>query len=351
MSIYTKTGDNGKTMLQNGKPISKHHPIIQALAVLDELNAHMGMITSRYSHTDGTDDFEAIQKNIMMIMSLISTAEKSPPAYSSNTTSNASKISSQATGWDEIFEDEVAILESKIDALTSMLPPMTSFVTYGTCQKSALLDLARTVVRRAETKITQASETSGYAKTTLSYVNRLSDFLYIKARYADFEHTITQMVKDALDGINASATSQKTDNLNLSQAKTILEKIEHKAKEKNLTVVAACVNASGNPIAVHVMDGAFLISYEAALAKAYTSAALKMPTAALSQLVQPGRQFYGLETIGGGKILPIGGGVPLFDREGSLIGAIGVSGGTADEDHELASIANQREGANPIATD
>jgi len=316
MSIYTKTGDKGKTMIQNGSPIPKHHPIIQAMAALDELNAHLGMVKSLYP-TGQADDIEKIQKTVMSVLSLISTAEKSP----------------LNTAIDTIFEDEVTALESQIDAINTILPPITSFVTYGASPKSAVLDLARAVARRAETKLSEIAETSGYARATLSYMNRLSDLLYIKARYEDFEQAVVQAVKSALP-----PTPPGTNKLTLTQAKHLLENIEHKAKDKNLPIVAACVNAEGNPIAIHVMDGALLISYEAALAKAYTAAALKMPTADLHKLVQPGQQFYGLEAIGDGKILPIGGGVPLQDPDGHIIGAIGVSGGTAEQDHELASL-------------
>jgi len=335
VSIYTKTGDTGKTKLQNGGPIPKHHPIIQAMAALDELNAHLGIIKSQYT-ADTTGDYENIQKTVMSILTLISTAEKSSK--------------SSITDMSELFKDDISTLESKIDAINTMLPPITSFVTYGATPQSAALDLARAVARRAETNLSQIAETSNYVKATLAYINRLSDFLYIKARYVDFEHAVTQAVKDALSSaaakdalssasVDASSNLQYENELTLTQAKTILEKIERKAKERNLAIVAACVNAAGSPIAVHVMDGALLISYEAALAKAYTATALKMPTADLHRLVQPGQQFYGLEAVGGGKILTIGGGVPLFSREGCLVGAIGVSGGSAEEDHELAAIA------------
>ncbi|MCL2404091.1 MAG: cob(I)yrinic acid a,c-diamide adenosyltransferase [Defluviitaleaceae bacterium] len=330
MSIYTRTGDNGKTMLQNGNPIPKHHPIVQAMAALDELNAHIGIIKSQASQVESIADYEKIQKNIMTVLSLISTAEK-PPAHSW-------KDKSSSTGWDDFFEDEVAILESGINAISSKMPPAKSFVTYGANPKSANLDLARAIARRAETKLTQIAESSGYAKATLAYINRLSDFLYIKARYADFEQAVTQAVSDALNKTKTSTTCS-TNDINLAQAKTILEIIEHKACELDLSIVAACVNAAGNPVAVHVMDNALLVSYEAALAKAYTAAALKMSTADLSQLVQPGQQFYGLEAIGDGKILPIGGGIPLYNQQGNIVGAVGVSGGTAAQDHELAAAA------------
>jgi len=325
MSIYTKTGDSGKTMLQNGATIPKHHSIIQAMSALDELNAHLGIIKSQ--HTTGpTNDYEKIQKTIMAILALVSTAEK---------TGTATPDLSQ------LFEDEVAVLESKIDTINAMMPPITSFVTYGANPISAAIDLARAVARRAETTLSQISEASAYARAAQAYINRLSDFLYIQARYVDFVEAVTQAVTSTLNGAGASKspTLSSENDMTLAKAKAILKIIESKAQEQNLPIVAACVNAAGNPIAVHVMDGAFLVSYEAALAKAYTATALKMPTADLHKLVQPGQQFYGLEAIGNGKILPIGGGVPLFNREGQLVGAVGVSGGSAEEDHELASMA------------
>jgi len=311
-------------MLQDGIPIPKHHPTIQALAALDELNAHIGVIKSQLA--DPQLEYEQIQKTIMSIMSLVSTtSNKKPTSYS--------PISQ---GSHEFFTDETKALEASIDKISTMMPAIKTFVTYGMCEVSANLDLARAVARRAETCLSQAAETSDYAQWALPYVNRLSDYLYIKARYADFENTVIQAVKEALS--TKSPTPAIRTEITLAQAKTLIENIEAKAKAINLPVVAACCNAAGNPIAVHVMDGALLVSYEGAIAKAYTAAALKMPTAELSKLVQPGQPFYGLETLGGGKLLPIGGGVPIFGTDGSLIGAIGVSGGTAEQDHHLASI-------------
>ena len=344
MNIYTKAGDKGQTMLQDGIPIPKHHPIIQAMAALDEVNAQLGMIKSQQAPYEPVDDYEQIQKTIMAIMSLIS--------YTSDTRQNRPELEQ-----DNYFSDETSILESQIQKVSAAIPAITSFVAYGSCQKSAQLDIARAVTRRAETFLSQAAEHTRYAKAAFAYVNRLSDFLYIRARYADFEHSIAQAVEAALGETKKNLTaldqvrndgafvSLNNGMVTLSQAKIILDKIENKAAAQNLPIVAACCNASGNPVAVHVMDDSLLISYEAAIAKAYTAASLKMPTASLCQLVQPGQPFYGLETLGNGKIIAIGGGVPLFDNSKRLIGAIGVSGGTAETDHELAM-----EGANYFAS-
>jgi len=354
LSIYTKIGDGGKTTLQDGIPIPKHHPIVIALAALDELNAHLGVVKSQPAHTESAAEYGHIQKNIMTAMSLLSATSEKRPRVRHSTGAYSSQAKSNTDGdWGKYFAGETGILESKIDATASAIPPSKSFVTYGACPGSATLDLARAVARRAETCLTLAAEKSEYIQVALPYINRLSDFLYIKARYADFEYTVMRAVRDVLNEADAGKLPRYTpasrqsptllnevntfNELTLAQAKTLLEKIESNAEAMNLPITTVCCNAAGNPIAAHVMDNSLIISYEAAMAKAFTAASLKMPTLALSKLVQPGQPFYGLESLGGGKIIPIGGGVPIFGQDSRLIGAIGVSGGTAEQDHELAS--------------
>ena len=102
-------------------------------------------------------------------------------------------------------------------------------------------------------------------------------------------------------------------------------------------VIAVC-GPDGNPIAVHVMDGAFLVSFDVAVKKAYTSVAVKMSTMELSKLAQPGQTFYGVDKMMDGKIVIFGGGVPLT-HNGMIIGGLGISGGTGEEDHSLAEYA------------
>jgi len=252
--------------------------------------------------------------------------------------STSSKIKTFEVDMESYFHDETKALEQKIDKLSTLMPSINSFVTYGVCTQSAGLDIARAIARRAETMLSQAAKASDYIKATFPYINRLSDYLYIKARHIDFENTITRAVHDILN-------NKEITKLNLEHAKKLLAIIENKASELNLSVVIACVDAAGNPIAVHVMDGSYLVSYEGAVAKAYTAVALKMPTIELNKLVQPGQPFYGLEVLNSGKILPIGGGIPLFDNSNNVIGAIGVSGGTSQQDHDLADIGRSIQNA------
>lgn len=123
--------------------------------------------------------------------------------------------------------------------------------------------------------------------------------------------------------------------LTLDQAKRLIEKIEAEARRQNKQAVIAVCGPEGNPIAVHVMDDAFLVSFDVAMKKAYTSVAVKMSTKDLSVLAQPGGTFYGVDKMDGGKIVIFGGGIPLTYK-GRIIGGLGVSGGTGEEDHALA---------------
>lgn len=138
-----------------------------------------------------------------------------------------------------------------------------------------------------------------------------------------------EIVKNVLDRI------QGAGSITLDTAKKLMDRIEKYAREKGLNCVIAVYDPHGNPVAVHVMEDAFLASYAVATQKAYTAVALKMSTKELNGLVQPGGQFYGLESLKGGNLVAFGGGVPL-KRGDRIVGGLGISGGTADEDHDVA---------------
>ena len=123
--------------------------------------------------------------------------------------------------------------------------------------------------------------------------------------------------------------------LTLHMAKQLMEIIEKRAESLGQKAVIALCNAHGNPIAVHCMDDAFLVSYDVATKKAYTSVAVKMSTMELSKLAQPGGTFYGVDKLDGGRIVIFGGGIPLKE-DGEIVGGLGISGGTGEEDHALA---------------
>ena len=125
------------------------------------------------------------------------------------------------------------------------------------------------------------------------------------------------------------------ETITLQLAKQLMEIIEKRAEAVGLKAVIALCNAHGNPIAVHCMDDAFLVSYDVATKKAYTSVAVKMSTMELSKIAQPVQTFYGVDKLDGGKIIIFGGGIPL-KVDGKIVGGLGISGGTGEQDHDLA---------------
>ena len=124
--------------------------------------------------------------------------------------------------------------------------------------------------------------------------------------------------------------------MSLKLAVKLIEAVEQRAKEMDMRVVIAVSDASGRPVAVHCMDNAYHGSFDVALNKTYTATAFQMSTKELSRLCQPGQDLYGLQFSNEGKIMILGGGEPLMVGD-TMIGALGVSGGTAVQDTELAA--------------
>lgn len=124
--------------------------------------------------------------------------------------------------------------------------------------------------------------------------------------------------------------------MSLRLAVKLIETVEQKAEEMGMRVVVAVSDASGRPVAVHCMDNAYHGSFDVAVNKTYTATAFQMSTKELSRLCQPGQGLYGLQFSNEGKVMILGGGEPLKVGD-TMIGALGVSGGTAAQDTELAA--------------
>ena len=139
-----------------------------------------------------------------------------------------------------------------------------------------------------------------------------------------------QIVREVLSQMKATAT------MNLKLALALMEKVEAEAKRIGVKAVVAVSDASGRPVAIHCTDGAFIGSFDVALNKTYTAVAFQMSTAKLAELAAPGGSLYGIQHTNEGKIVIFGGGEPLY-VDGVLIGAIGVSGGTAEQDTYLGA--------------
>lgn len=140
---------------------------------------------------------------------------------------------------------------------------------------------------------------------------------------------ITAIVKKEI----LEATSCK---MTLSLAKELIEKVEEKAKEMGVNAVVAVSNEAGNLVAVECMDDSYIASYDVAVNKAFTVVALKMSTMTLKPLSQPGQSLYGIQFTNNGRIVIFGGGDPLKCCD-KIIGGLGVSGGTEEQDAALSA--------------
>jgi uncharacterized protein GlcG (DUF336 family) len=131
-----------------------------------------------------------------------------------------------------------------------------------------------------------------------------------------------------------TATGART-MITLADARRIIAAAEKEAEKQKQPMNIAVADAGGNLIAHVRMDGAWMGSIDISIKKAWTARAFDITTKDLSGLTQPGGDFYGLNTSNDGKVMIFAGGVPL-KREGKVVGAVGVSGGSGKQDHAVA---------------
>lgn len=122
----------------------------------------------------------------------------------------------------------------------------------------------------------------------------------------------------------------------LPQARELIRAVEQRAAQMGVNAVVAISDAAGHVVAVECMENAYIASFDVAVNKAFTVTALQMSTAQLKPLAQPGASLYGIQFTNGGKIVIFGGGEPL-KRGGRIVGGLGVSGGTEEQDTALAA--------------
>lgn len=316
-------GDDGKSTLSSELKISKSDPRFAFLGALDELSAAIYAYKSALG-----GDLTLETDKILETLKRISDGVYSPR--------NASFSATQK---------DVSYLEERINQVgKSDYAPKT--------EVACKANIARAIARRAEREAVRTNERFAVSKDTIKYLNRLSDYLRSLTIRLDGENNNAAnaaMVNTETSDKSGSNTPDPTEEsgivaevvkrimeqrvLSLETAKKIIEEVEKESKNRGKKAVICVCNEQGNPIAVHVMDGAFLISFDVAVKKAYTAVALKMPTLKLNDLVKSGQTFYGLQNLD--KVMTIGGGVPLY-RNGILVGGLGVSGGTGEEDDSLA---------------
>lgn len=338
MNIYTKNGDRGTTDLVRTKNVSKSDDRIQLVGTIEELISHLGLVRTMMKDQDTIHFLEKIQGTLTAAMAGV--ADPYNREY-------------------KLGDERTELLEQEIDRLSRLFQEPLGMILPGKNRLSAEIDITRAVARRAERMVAAVSVKFGADNGTKKYMNRLADYLYVLARYTDatedkgkiqVDNSADNSVSGGKEAGNMTQQNAGTSEaviqevlkrmgvqgrITLEGAKKLINRIEEEARRRGKNAVIAVCGPDGNPIAVHVMDGAFLVSFDVAVKKAYTSVAVKMSTKELSVLAQPGGTFYGVDKMDGGRIVIFGGGVPLKAGD-TIIGGLGISGGTGEEDHSLA---------------
>ena len=133
-------------------------------------------------------------------------------------------------------------------------------------------------------------------------------------------------------------TASQASGLTLAAAQRIAGAALQNARANGVPISVAVVDSGDQLVAFVRMDGADLVSIELARNKAFSALMNRMPTRDLAPVVQPGTEFYGYDSLAGGRMVVFAGGMPL-ERDGVLVGAVGVSGGSSDEDQRAADAA------------
>lgn len=148
------------------------------------------------------------------------------------------------------------------------------------------------------------------------------------------DREITKIVEDVVNNIKSKP------EMTLKLAKKLAEKVEAEAARIGVNAVVAVSNSGARPVLVECMDDSYIASYDVAFQKAYTVVALKMSTIELKALSQPNQPLYGIQFTNNGQIVIFGGGVPL-KVNGKIVGGLGVSGGSEEQDTYLADFGGK----------
>lgn len=169
--IYTRTGDKGETGLGSGKRVPKYDLRIEAYGTVDETNACVGV-----ARLGALPDLDAMLARIQNDLFDLG-ADLCVPEDDSELSKKALRINAS----------QVSRLESEIDLMNEKLQPLTSFVLPGGSSAAAHLHVARTVCRRAERLMVRLAEIEPVGAEAIKYANRLSDFFFVAARFANLQ--------------------------------------------------------------------------------------------------------------------------------------------------------------------
>lgn len=167
MKIYTKTGDTGKTFLIGGQRELKNHPRLNAYGTIDELNSFLGLLRSKTKDKNINRLIFDIQNTLFSVGANLATDTQTTKLM------DFAKISDQ----------KISEIEEIIDKIQEKLPEIKNFIIYGEDELSALCHVCRAIARRSEREIITVNQEVKIDDNILTYINRLSDLLFVLARY------------------------------------------------------------------------------------------------------------------------------------------------------------------------
>lgn len=323
-NVYTRGGDKGETGLFGGNRTPKDDIRVEAYGTMDEANSAIGVAYALSNDEDIRSILHRVQKRIFVLGAELASDEKG-----------------RAMLTDAISQDDIDFMESTMDHYLAIIGPQKSFIVPGKSPASAALHYARTVVRRGERRIvTYKKQEPAVRPEMVKFANRLSDLLFVLARTEEFEEEIREAAKRIIEKYEiADDPAKECVDEDPKKLLTIVKRIAAasrvKAQELGVPIVFSAVDPSGNLAYYERMEDSLVASIDISQNKAYTANALKCPTSVVQDLAKEDSPLFGIQFTNSGRIVTFGGGYPLI-IDGKQIGAIGVSGGTADEDMAIA---------------
>jgi len=177
--VYTRTGDAGMTSLVSGNRVSKDDVRVEAYGTVDELNSNIGVLL----HSTKLEE-----KNVIALLRRAQNKLFNIGAYLANDAPGATLYG--------LVQDDITALEQAMDQMSEELPPMRGFILPGGSRLSATADRCRTITRRAERRVVTLSHTSQVDPLVLEYLNRLSDFFFVFARYNNIHNQVEEIYWD-----------------------------------------------------------------------------------------------------------------------------------------------------------
>ncbi|MCQ2196410.1 MAG: cob(I)yrinic acid a,c-diamide adenosyltransferase [Bacteroidaceae bacterium] len=179
MKVYTKTGDKGQTSLVGGQRVSKCCERLESYGTVDELNSHVGLLIALDADDTDKQFLTDIQGKLFVVGGYLATDNSQREVRSGNI----------------VTPEMVSAVESEIDRLQAMLPPLRLFILPGGTVASSQAHVCRTVCRRAERCILRLVECGAEVdEQVLSYVNRLSDYFFVLARKLNVDAGVEDIV-------------------------------------------------------------------------------------------------------------------------------------------------------------